>query len=58
MLYEVITFSLGDLAQDIVAKFRLAADEKTIRLEMRIEEGIPFALGDIGLIDRVLENLV
>jgi len=51
-------FSLGDLAQDIVAKFRLAAEEKTIRLEMRIEEGIPFALGDIGLIDRVLENLI
>jgi len=25
---------------------------------MRIEEGIPFALGDIGLIDRVLENLI
>ncbi len=51
-------FSMEDLAQDVVQKFRLPADEKRIRLVMRIEEGIPFTVGDIGLIDRVLENLI
>lgn len=51
-------FSLGDLAQDVLQKFRLDAEEKKIRLSMRIAEGIPFAFADIGLIERVLQNLV
>jgi signal transduction histidine kinase len=51
-------FSVGDLVQDILQKFRLAAEEKTILLAMRIGEGIPFAFGDIALVERVLENLV
>jgi len=51
-------FSLGDLAQDVLQKFRLDAEEKKIRLSMRIAEGIPFAFADIGLIERVLQNLI
>lgn len=52
------TFSLGDLAQDVLQKFRLDADERKVRLSMRVAEEIPFAFGDIGLVNRVLENLV
>ncbi len=51
-------FSLGDLVQDVLQKFRLAAEGKKIHLSITIEEGIPFAFGDIGQIDRVLENLI
>ncbi len=51
-------FSVGDLVQDVLQKFRLAAEEKKIRLAMRIGDGIPFASGDIALVERVLENLV
>ena len=51
-------FSLGDLVQDVLQKFRLAAEEKKVHLTVRIEEGIPFAVGDIALMDRVLENLI
>jgi two-component system, OmpR family, sensor kinase len=51
-------FSLGDLVQDVLQKFRLAADAKRIGLRATVEEGIPFAFGDVGRIDRVLENLV
>jgi two-component system OmpR family sensor kinase len=51
-------FSLDDLVQDVLQKFRLAAEEKKIHLSIAIEEGIPFAIGDIGLIDRLLENLI
>ena len=51
-------FSLGDLVQDVLQKFRLAAEEKKVHLSMRIGEGIPFAVGDIALMDRVLENLI
>lgn len=52
------TFSLGDLAQDVLQKFRLEAEEKKIRLAMRVADGIPFAVADIGRIERVLQNLV
>lgn len=51
-------FSLGDLAQDVLQKFRLDADEKKIHLSMRMAEEVPLAFGDIGLVNRVLENLV
>lgn len=51
-------FSLDDLVQDVVMKFRLDAGRKAIRLEMDAEEDLPFAYADIGLIDRVLANLV
>jgi signal transduction histidine kinase len=51
-------FSLGDLAQDVLQKFRLDAEEKKIRLSIRIAEGVPFAFADIGLIERVLQNLI
>lgn len=51
-------FSLGDLVQDIVMKFRLDAGAKGIRLGMEVPEELPLAFGDIGLLDRVLVNLV
>ena len=51
-------FSLGDLIQDVLMKFRLDAGRKGIRLEMEAAEDLPFAFADIGLIDRVLANLV
>jgi signal transduction histidine kinase len=50
-------FSLGDLVQDVLMKFRLDAGRKGIRLEMEAAD-LPFAFADIGLIDRVLANLV
>ncbi len=51
-------FSLADLVQDVAMKFRLDAGRKGIRLEVEAEEDLPFAFADIGLIDRVLANLV
>lgn len=51
-------FSLGDLVQDVLQKFRLEADAKKIALSIRVEEGLSVAVGDIGLISRVLENLI
>lgn len=51
-------FSLGDLVQDVLMKFRLDAGKKGIRLEMDTAEDLPFAFADIGLVDRVIANLV
>jgi two-component system OmpR family sensor kinase len=51
-------FSMADLVQDVLQKYRLPAEGKGIRLSVTVEEGIPFAYGDIGRIDRVLGNLI
>ena len=51
-------FSLAELAQDVVNKFRLKAEERQIRLVMDCPLSLPPAWGDIGLIQRVLDNLI
>jgi len=51
-------FSLTELAQDTAQKFELHASERRVRLELCIDEQAPAVLGDIGLIERALENLV
>jgi len=51
-------FNLGELVQDVVQKFQLMAGEKQITLATRCEKNLPFVNADIGLIERVLENLI
>jgi len=51
-------FNLSELVQDVVHKFQLKAKEKRIRISMKIEKDLPFVNADIGLIERVLENLI
>ena len=51
-------FSPGELVQDVVLKFQLPAQRAGIRIETRIPPGLPFVDADIGLIERVLENLL
>lgn len=51
-------FNLIDLVQDVSQKFQLKAKEKQITLGMDVQEGLPYAYADIGLIERVLENLM
>jgi signal transduction histidine kinase len=47
-----------ELVQDIAQEFQLEADEKNIKLEINLDADTAFTIGDIGLIQRVLENLV
>jgi len=51
-------FALGELVQDILQHFQLAADAKKVRLEFRSAEALPFVFAEIGMIARVLENLL
>ncbi|MFC1748243.1 sensor histidine kinase [Pseudomonadota bacterium] len=51
-------FNLSELAHDVVQKFQLKVKEKQISLTMHSQEESIFACGDIGLIERVLENLL
>ena len=51
-------FSLSELVQDIGQKFSLAASIKGVRLTTRTDPEGLFVLGDIGMIERVITNLV
>lgn len=50
--------AIGDLAQDIVQKYALAASRKGVQLRLTGPADLPLVRADIGLIERVLENLI
>jgi signal transduction histidine kinase len=51
-------FSLIDLLQDIFQKFELAAEARHIELKASFMPNLPTVCADLGLIERVLTNLV
>jgi len=55
---SVEAFSLAELAQDIAQEFQVECERKNVTLEIETDCGTAQSLGDIGLIHRVLENLV
>jgi two-component system OmpR family sensor kinase len=57
-LINVEPFSLAELMQDVVQKFQLDAELRGIQLKMDYGGNVPFAYGDIGLMQRVLNNLM
>ncbi|MCL4316007.1 MAG: ATP-binding protein [Gammaproteobacteria bacterium] len=51
-------FALDDLAQDVAQKFQLAARNKGVALEVICPQRLPLVCADIGLMERVLANLI
>lgn len=51
-------FAPAELVQDVIQKFSLSAAADKIKLVMRAPDSLPFVYADIGLIERVLENLI
>lgn len=51
-------FSISELVQDIAQKFTLVAQRKSIRITTEIDSGPLLVHGDIGMIERVIGNLV
>jgi two-component system, OmpR family, sensor kinase len=51
-------FSIGELVQDVIQKFQLAAREKGVGITTNAGSEVPFVFADIALIGRVLENLL
>jgi signal transduction histidine kinase len=51
-------FALADLVQDVFQKFELAAQARRQRLLADIAPGLPAVSADVGLIERVLTNLL
>jgi signal transduction histidine kinase len=57
-LLSIEAFSLAELVQDVAQKFQLDAEARGIRIVTEYGEDLPFAYGDIGLMQRVLDNLI
>lgn len=52
------SFPLTELVQDNVQRFQLRAEERGVALSADFEPGLPPVHADIGMIERVLENLL
>lgn len=50
--------SLADLTQDVFQKFELTAQSRQVRLDADIAPDLPRVLADVGMIERVLTNLL
>lgn len=55
---EPEVFSLPELMHDVAQKFELAAEARRQRLHMEIPPDLPAVRADLGLIERVLTNLL
>jgi signal transduction histidine kinase len=51
-------FSIAELVQDVAQKFSLRAEQKGVVLETDHGVGLPFVVGDLRLVERVLDNLL
>ncbi|MEZ0470181.1 sensor histidine kinase [Luteimonas salinilitoris] len=51
-------FSIGELVQDIAQKYALTAQEKALQLHTHVETGSLLVRADIGMIERVVSNLM
>jgi len=51
-------FSLPELINDLMQKFAPQAAQHRVLLSTTCQKGLPLVKGDIGLIDRVLQNLL
>ena len=58
MRLEPEVFSLPELMHDVAQKFELAAEARRQRLHMEIPPDLPAVRADLGLIERVLTNLL
>ena len=52
------TFSAAELLQDLAQKYRPKARQQGIALHARLPANSPFVSADLGMIDRVLDNLI
>ncbi len=51
-------FFLSELAQDIFQKYQILAKEKSITVKLDVPEDLPMVFADVGLVDRVIQNLL
>jgi signal transduction histidine kinase len=55
---QVEAFPINELAQDVVQKFALSAQKRDLTLSASVSADCPPVCADIGMMERVLENLI
>lgn len=55
---EKVPFFISELAQDSIQKYQLLAEDKGIKLKLEAPEKLPLVFADIGLVERVFQNLL
>ena len=55
---KIERFSLPELTQDVVMKFKPQADKMNVRLAASLAQDLPMVQADIGMIERALSNLI
>jgi signal transduction histidine kinase len=55
---ETENFSVAELVQDVLQKFELAAEARQLRLLADVGRDLPMACADLGMMERVLTNLL
>ena len=51
-------FPIAEFIHDVYQKFRLQAESRQIHYTLELPDNLPFVSADIGLIERVMENLL
>ena len=51
-------FPVTELVQDVLQKFQLTAEQRGLRLDHHFGTAVPAVQADIGMIERILENLI
>ena len=51
-------FAITDLIQDVISKFKPEVDKRKIQLTSDFPINLPWVYADIGMIERVLQNLI
>jgi len=51
-------FSLQELVHDVIQKYWLPTSNRNISVQARFDHSLPFVRADIGLIERVIQNLL
>jgi len=55
---KIEAFSLPELVHDVIHKFWLMTSKRDISVEALFDESLPFVNADLGLIERVIQNLL
>ena len=55
---ELEAFSMAELVQDTILEFQVQAEKNGVNLQMMPPEDLPLVSADIGMISRVLANLI
>lgn len=52
------SFPIAELILDVIQKFELDAERRQLTLRAEVPNDLPFVTGDIGMLERVLQNLI